>query len=39
VTASSPTPSQAGDLTGYGIVDEPPALRHFSARFEQLATT
>jgi tryptophanase len=30
--------SHAGDLTGYRIVDEPPALRHFSARFEQLAT-
>jgi tryptophanase len=28
----------AADLTGYRIVDEPPALRHFSARFEQLAT-
>jgi tryptophanase len=26
----------AADLTGYRIVDEPPALRHFSATFEPL---
>src|SRR5450755_897219 len=30
--------SHAGDLTGYSIIDEQPSLRHFSARFEQLAT-
>jgi tryptophanase len=28
---------RAGDLGGYRIDDEPPALRHFSARFERLA--
>jgi len=26
----------AGQLTGYRIVDEPPALRHFTATFEPL---
>ncbi len=29
---------RATALRGYRIVDEPPALRHFSARFEQLST-
>jgi tryptophanase len=28
---------RAGDLGGYRIDDEPPALRHFTARFERLA--
>jgi tryptophanase len=29
--------AHAGDLRGYGIIDEPPLLRHFTARFEPLA--
>ena len=28
--------AKAGDLRGYRIVDEPPTLRHFSARFEPI---
>jgi len=27
----------AADLRGYRIADEPPALRHFTARFEPLS--
>jgi tryptophanase len=27
---------QATDLRGFRIVDQPPALRHFTARFEPL---
>jgi tryptophanase len=29
---------RAADLRGLRIVDEPPALRHFTARFEPLPT-
>jgi tryptophanase len=29
--------ARAADLRGYRIVDEPPALRHFTARFEPLS--
>ena len=28
--------ARAGDLRGFRIADEPPQLRHFTARFEQL---
>ena len=28
--------SRAADMRGFRIVDEPPALRHFTARFEPL---
>jgi len=31
-----PRSTTAADLRGYRIVDEPPALRHFTATFEPL---
>jgi tryptophanase len=37
VEVVSAVAARAADLHGYRIVDEPPALRHFTARFEAIA--
>lgn len=34
IEVCSEVSARAGELRGYRIVDEPPALRHFTARFE-----